>query len=202
MPTLNRARCALSLASWFLAGASLAQNAPPALWQALATVPPAAHAWQAAERARSPMIVRSLFVSVQSPALAAVPATGAPPLATLALDLFGRRELFEVQRVEVTLGHRVFTGGLRGSLRQSMPTSRFPLLALSLVATIGGHALAQDDCSGAILVVGGPNGPYSNVGSTTSAPAWPCGAGANDVWFLYVPPRCRPVDGRHVRRQL
>ncbi|MCB9876861.1 MAG: hypothetical protein H6835_04580 [Planctomycetes bacterium] len=45
-------------------------------------------------------------------------------------------------------------------------------------------ALAQNDnCAGAIPVFAGDNGPFSNVGSTTSAPAWPCGNSANDVWF-------------------
>src|SRR5690606_9575077 len=30
------------------------------------------------------------------------------------------------------------------------------------------------------------NGPFTNVGATTSAPAWPCATGGNDVWFSYV----------------
>jgi len=48
-------------------------------------------------------------------------------------------------------------------------------------------ALAQgDECTGAIALVDGANGPFSNAGSTTSAPAWPCAAGGNDVWFFYV----------------
>jgi hypothetical protein len=47
-------------------------------------------------------------------------------------------------------------------------------------------ALAQDECTGAIPVVDGPNGPFSNVGATTSPPAWPCGAAANDLWFVYT----------------
>jgi len=32
----------------------------------------------------------------------------------------------------------------------------------------------------------GVNGPYSNVGATTSVPAWPCASGANDVWFSCI----------------
>lgn len=43
-----------------------------------------------------------------------------------------------------------------------------------------------DDCTGALAVVDGLTGPYTNVGSTTSVPAWPCGAGGTDVWFSYV----------------
>ncbi len=55
------------------------------------------------------------------------------------------------------------------------------------------HAIAQDDCSNATLVVNGPNGPFTNVGSTTSQPAWPCGAGGSDVWYLYVPSAAGPL---------
>ena len=46
----------------------------------------------------------------------------------------------------------------------------------------------HDDCSGAIPVAQGLNGPFTNVGSTTSLPPWPCGAGELDVWFVYVAP--------------
>jgi hypothetical protein len=48
----------------------------------------------------------------------------------------------------------------------------------------------NDECINAIALVAGPNGPFSNVGSSTSAPGWPCGAGGNDVWFSYVSPCC------------
>ena len=68
-----------------------------------------------------------------------------------------------------------------------MRNSRFSLLALAVSLSLTGHAIAQnDDCTGALSVVNGPNGPFTNVGATTSLPAWPCGSGANDVWFLYV----------------
>ena len=63
-----------------------------------------------------------------------------------------------------------------------------PTLSLAAAALlIAGQCLAQanDDCSGAISASLGVNGPFSNTGSTTSAPAWPCGAGGNDVWFSY-----------------
>lgn len=53
-----------------------------------------------------------------------------------------------------------------------------------LIATTS--ALAQDDCATAIAVTNGSFGPYSNVGMTTSQPAWQCGLGANDVWFIYI----------------
>ena len=62
------------------------------------------------------------------------------------------------------------------------------VMFLAVVAALAGNGLAQnDECTGAILVVQGANGPYSNSGSTTSF-AWPCGTGGNDVWFLYVAP--------------
>ncbi|MCB9882172.1 MAG: hypothetical protein H6834_10300 [Planctomycetes bacterium] len=46
-------------------------------------------------------------------------------------------------------------------------------------------SVANDECFAAIPVAIGTSGPYSNVGSSTSLPAWPCGLGACDVWFLH-----------------
>jgi hypothetical protein len=70
-----------------------------------------------------------------------------------------------------------------------MRNSTRSLLALAVATGLAGNAFAQnDDCSGAISVVQGLNGPFTNVGSTTSAPAWPCAGGGNDVWFSYVAP--------------
>ena len=76
-----------------------------------------------------------------------------------------------------------------------MLETRIPVLAFAVAAAMACNALAQgnNECSGAIMVVNGPNGPYTNSGSTTSAPAWPCAAGGNDVWFVYVPPAAGPV---------
>jgi hypothetical protein len=55
---------------------------------------------------------------------------------------------------------------------------------LTVGIAIAGSLFAQNnDCSGSIPLLPGTNGPFSNVGSSTSAPAWACGAGANDVWF-------------------
>jgi len=68
-----------------------------------------------------------------------------------------------------------------------MPSSRFILISLAVAASMAGSILAQgDDCSGALSIANGTSGPYTNAGSTTSAPAWPCGAGGNDVWFSYL----------------
>lgn len=50
----------------------------------------------------------------------------------------------------------------------------------------GIQAPANDDCSNAITVVNGLNGPYSNALATTSTPAWPCASGGADVWFRYL----------------
>lgn len=66
-------------------------------------------------------------------------------------------------------------------------TSR--LLSCAALAALSGQLLAQapanDDCGNAIVVLNGVNGPFSNVGSSTSAPGWPCALGGNDVWFLF-----------------
>ncbi|MBL8734921.1 MAG: hypothetical protein JNL12_00710 [Planctomycetes bacterium] len=45
--------------------------------------------------------------------------------------------------------------------------------------------LPNDECSGAIPLVNGVNGPFTNIGSSTSTPAWACAQGGNDVWFSY-----------------
>ncbi|MCU0867374.1 MAG: hypothetical protein MUC36_26620 [Planctomycetes bacterium] len=45
---------------------------------------------------------------------------------------------------------------------------------------------ANNECSYAFQLTQGLNGPFTNVGATTSAPAWGCGNGANDVWFRYA----------------
>ena len=61
------------------------------------------------------------------------------------------------------------------------------LLRIAVATTLAGALLAQNnECSGAIALVPGANGPFTNVGSTTSAPAWPCSPGANDVWFSFT----------------
>jgi len=68
-----------------------------------------------------------------------------------------------------------------------MQNPRSLVLSLAVAASLAGSAFAQnDDCTGAILVLNGANGPFTNAGSTTSAPAWPCAAGGNDVWFQFI----------------
>jgi len=44
---------------------------------------------------------------------------------------------------------------------------------------------ANDECSHAIPVAIGTNGPYSSAFATTSS-AWPCVGAGNDVWFWYL----------------
>lgn len=76
-----------------------------------------------------------------------------------------------------------------------MRNPAFSLLSLAVAATLTGNALAQvpnEDCTGAIPVVQGANGPFSNVGSSTSSP-WSCALGGNDVWYVYVSPGVGPL---------
>jgi hypothetical protein len=44
---------------------------------------------------------------------------------------------------------------------------------------------SPDECTGAIPVVDGPNGPFSNVGATTSVPASSCSSMNSDIWFVH-----------------
>lgn len=63
---------------------------------------------------------------------------------------------------------------------------RSTLLSLAVGIAVSSSLIAQNnECAGAIQLLPGTNGPFSNVGSTTSAPAWPCGSGVNDVWFYF-----------------
>ena len=45
----------------------------------------------------------------------------------------------------------------------------------------------NDECANAIALVAGANGPFDNLSSSTSTPAWPCALGGNDVWFSFTP---------------
>ncbi len=48
---------------------------------------------------------------------------------------------------------------------------------------------ANDECSGAIPITKGHNGPFLNVGATPSAgPPPSCGAATHDLWFRYTTP--------------
>lgn len=46
--------------------------------------------------------------------------------------------------------------------------------------------IPNNECAGALPLGNGVNGPFTTVGSTTSAPAWSCASGGNDIWFTYV----------------
>ncbi len=51
-----------------------------------------------------------------------------------------------------------------------------------------------DECSSAHTVVDGLNGPFTTLGSTTSAPPWACGFnGGFDIWFRYTATATVPV---------
>lgn len=58
--------------------------------------------------------------------------------------------------------------------------------ALAAAAFVVAASAQNDDCSGAVLLVQGANGPFSTVGATPSAPAWSCGAAGNDRWYLFL----------------
>ncbi len=53
------------------------------------------------------------------------------------------------------------------------------------VSCSGTTGLANDECSGAISVGDGVNGPFSSATATDSAPAWSCSNPGSDVWFVY-----------------
>lgn len=117
LPRSSRRRPGLAaplLAATALLGTAPAQGTAPPLLSPVAAPSPQAQAWEAAERARSPMIAATAFVRVDAAALRRVPVLGAPPLATFQLDLFAETFLFDVQRVQWTLGYQVFTGAVRG----------------------------------------------------------------------------------------
>jgi hypothetical protein len=50
----------------------------------------------------------------------------------------------------------------------------------------GTTQVPNDECSGALPVLDGSNLGFTNASATTSAPAWPCANGGNDVWFRYL----------------
>lgn len=47
---------------------------------------------------------------------------------------------------------------------------------------------ANDECTAPIALTSGINGPFCTTGASTSAPAWLCGLGGNDIWFRYTAP--------------
>lgn len=67
-----------------------------------------------------------------------------------------------------------------------MPHARLLPSALAAVAFVVAASAQNDDCSGAVPLVQGANGPFSTVGATTSTPAWPCAAAGNDRWYLFL----------------
>ena len=110
------ARSAFLFAAFAIAAAPLvAQVAAPPLLSPVAAPPATAVAWDAAERARSPMVARSGFVRVDTAALLALPLGGAPPLGTFTLDLFERPVVLEVTSLTWSLGYRVFHGRVAGA---------------------------------------------------------------------------------------
>jgi hypothetical protein len=48
------------------------------------------------------------------------------------------------------------------------------------------RAISPDSCEGAITLLNGANGPFSNVGATNSAGGFSCSSGGADIWFRWV----------------
>ncbi|MBK8101167.1 MAG: hypothetical protein IPK26_29145 [Planctomycetes bacterium] len=67
----------------------------------------------------------------------------------------------------------------------TQPRSRLVGLCAN-VLLLATAIVAQDECASALPVVDGANGSFTNVGATTSTPAWPCGLGQRDLWFFYT----------------
>ncbi|MBK8975614.1 MAG: hypothetical protein IPM29_06785 [Planctomycetes bacterium] len=63
-----------------------------------------------------------------------------------------------------------------------------PLITCAAVTVVSfSSVVAQDECSGAIAVVTGANGPFDSTGMTTSSPPFSCVAsGGSDMWFSYA----------------
>lgn len=72
------------------------------------------------------------------------------------------------------------------TILRSVSVCAILLGATGTLAPIAKAQLANDECTGSVHVLDGSNGPYDTTGATTSAPAWPCAGGGNDLWFLYV----------------
>lgn len=72
---------------------------------------------------------------------------------------------------------------------------RFSTLLLAATLCSQLSAQANDECTGATLIVDGLNGPFDNTLATnsvtmTGAPTFPCGGtstAARDLWFVYLP---------------
>lgn len=91
-----------------------------------------------------------------------------------------------VVAVPVTSGSTYYlrVGGFSGA------TGTF---VLNLTCTGGSTGRPDDNCTGATAINLGTNGPFSNVGYTTSPPNWPCAPSGNDRWFSFT----ASVSGPH-----
>ncbi len=98
-----------------LFAAFAAAQEPAVLLTEVVSPPPAAVAWDAAERASNPMILRSAFVRVEPDVFAAVRTDGVQPLATCILEHFGTRTTIAISGYEFVLGHRVLRGRAVGA---------------------------------------------------------------------------------------
>lgn len=58
------------------------------------------------------------------------------------------------------------------------------------IACLTPSAAAQDECTNAIAVFDGTNGPYNIATATASPQPWHCGGLPNDLWFVYTATCC------------
>jgi hypothetical protein len=50
----------------------------------------------------------------------------------------------------------------------------------------GGGGVPADECTGALALVNGLNGPFDSSAATNSATPWACGPAGKDLWFSYT----------------
>jgi len=103
-------RRATAVAGALLAVTTFARAQQPRLLTSVTNAPAAAVAWEAQERARSPMVVQSAFVRVDTTILANLPPGGPAPLGSLAVDLFGDVVTIEITSRDWRLDQQVFRG--------------------------------------------------------------------------------------------
>lgn len=87
---------------------------PPPLLSPLAQPPAAAVTWEAAERAKNPMITQSAFVAVDTALLRALPTFGAAPLGSFGLALPTGHVTVQVTSTDVMYGYRTFRAHVPG----------------------------------------------------------------------------------------
>lgn len=75
-----------------------------------------------------------------------------------------------------------------GNMSNGSPHRSYLIFACNLHSLPYPSAPSNDNCSGAIAVTNGVNGPFTNENAGTSGIAWPCSVATpdHDVWFTYT----------------